>query len=622
MRSSRPERSISAWAPVAFCSAISGTSARSRPGCGNEREQRLRVQSLAARALRRCARPGRACPRSACRTARPRGRRSRRPCSPGSCRSASTIVGRQLAASSCAERISTIRPRGESISSPHSGRWGRWAGRSRSARSPRSGRAAGGRISSKPGRSGSLSIGRGRLHQRLPRSTPGLHASGRGRSARDAAHERHRRARASGPQGSSASRTSSGASSTTQGEGARRSRSAATASASAGSVDPGEAEAGAGDHAAASVARALEHGAQAGLDGWTRARPSRRPSAGASRWASHSARVVVTTSLQAALAPAARAPRGGLARSRRRSGRAPCPSPSSQRSVERCELQRAWASSAGGRGQRGRVVAAAPRAVAVARRQRVQAHGHLADRAERAVGAGEELGQVVAGHVLDHLAARSRDGAVGQRDRTPSTRSRRRRSGGAAGRSRPWPRRRRSWRRAGASGGSSASIWPALGERAPAGRPARTPASSDRGEVALVVLDDPVQLARGELAGSAARPRPSRTWCPPRGPHGAPASRPRAAPRPPPRRSRARACRSAAANVRTAPPARPASSGCCRYGPGHLAAQPRGGHHLAGVGQAVGVEGAAQLLERGEVGLVEHRRACSASCRRPRRARR
>src|SRR4051794_33535521 len=39
--------------------------------------------------------------------------------------------------------------------------------------------------------------------------------------------------------------------------------------------------------------------------------------------------------------------------------------------------------------------------------------------------------------------------------------------------------------------------------------------------------------------------------------------------------------------------------------PRHLAAQPRRRHDLARVGEAVGVEGAAQLLERGEVGPVE-----------------
>src|SRR3954468_15373288 len=42
--------------------------------------------------------------------------------------------------------------------------------------------------------------------------------------------------------------------------------------------------------------------------------------------------------------------------------------------------------------------------------------------------------------------------------------------------------------------------------------------------------------------------------------------------------------------------------------PGHLAAQPRRRHDLARVGEPAGVERAAQLLERGQVGLVEHLR--------------
>src|SRR3954454_11237419 len=48
--------------------------------------------------------------------------------------------------------------------------------------------------------------------------------------------------------------------------------------------------------------------------------------------------------------------------------------------------------------------------------------------------------------------------------------------------------------------------------------------------------------------------------------------------------------------------------GVLAVGPGDLAAQPGRRHHLPGVGQPVGVERAAQLLERGEVGLGEHLR--------------
>ena len=97
----------------------SGTSARSRPGAGTARRRRRR--------LRRSAR-GRACARSTCgarvarsagRTARRTGTRSRTPCSRGSGRSASTIAGDSSPPRGRA-RMSTMRPRGESISSPHS----------------------------------------------------------------------------------------------------------------------------------------------------------------------------------------------------------------------------------------------------------------------------------------------------------------------------------------------------------------------------------------------------------------------------------------------------------------------------------------------------------------------
>src|SRR5204862_7196828 len=40
-------------------------------------------------------------------------------------------------------------------------------------------------------------------------------------------------------------------------------------------------------------------------------------------------------------------------------------------------------------------------------------------------------------------------------------------------------------------------------------------------------------------------------------------------------------------------------------GAGHLPAEPWRGHHLAGIGALRRVEGATELLERGEVGLVE-----------------
>ena len=47
----------------------------------------------------------------------------------------------------------------------------------------------------------------------------------------------------------------------------------------------------------------------------------------------------------------------------------------------------------------------------------VQPHGDVEDQPERPVGAGEELAEVVARDVLDHLRARLRDRAVGERER-------------------------------------------------------------------------------------------------------------------------------------------------------------------------------------------------------------
>jgi hypothetical protein len=47
----------------------------------------------------------------------------------------------------------------------------------------------------------------------------------------------------------------------------------------------------------------------------------------------------------------------------------------------------------------------------------VQPHRHRGDVAERPVGAGEELGEVVTGDVLDHLSAGARHRAVGEHDR-------------------------------------------------------------------------------------------------------------------------------------------------------------------------------------------------------------
>ena len=116
-----------------------------------------------------------------------------------------------------------------------------------------------------------------------------------------------------------------------------------------------------------------------------------------------------------------------------------------------------------------------------------------------------------------------------------------------------------------------------------------------RGEVAHVVLEDPVQPAGLERL-LVARGR-STAWCR-RRPAGS-GARARL-------QQRRRLLDGRRPQNRSASPA--ASSGCCRYGPGHLAAQPRRRHQLARVRQPGGVERAAQALERVQVGLGEHLR--------------
>ena len=137
-----------------------------------------------------------------------------------------------------------------------------------------------------------------------------------------------------------------------------------------------------------------------------------------------------------------------------------------------------------------------PTAVAVAGATRVQAHGHLEDGAERAVGPGEQLGQVVPGHVLDHLAAALRARAVGERDAHADHEVA---HAAVAGAERP-----------GVGGGHHAADGGAavgwvegehlarLGERALSlgQRDARL---EHGGQVARVVLDDPVEARRGQL---------------------------------------------------------------------------------------------------------------------------
>ena len=203
-------------------------------------------------------------------------------------------------------------------------------------------------------------------------------------------------------------------------------------------------------------------------------------------------------------------------------------------------------------------------------RQRMQPHGDAEDHAEGAERAREQLRQVIARDVLDHLAARLGDRAVGQRHRHADDQVARRpvavaQRARVAGRDDAADRRRPS----GPSGGSSASIWSACGEpRLRRGQ--RDARVENRRQVALVVLDDvgrsPPSTARPR---PARRRRPSRASCPPRpGTHVGPRRRSGAAARrrPPCEAGNSRVTVSEATQNRSAIPA--ASSGCWRYGPG------------------------------------------------------
>ena len=314
--------------------------------------------------------------------------------------------------------------------------------------------------------------------------------------------------------------------------------------------------------------------------------------------------------------------RACVGRRRRRSGRAPRPTrPRHATSSARCssgavgELRRRARPARGvvGREDRGR---RRRRARGCRRSETSQIS------AERPVGARHELAEVVARDVLDHLAARARDGAVGQRDAHAEDEvARRRRSGGAAGRSRRWRRCRRASRRPGAERRVEREALPGLPPpRAWRSATARAGAGDD-GEVALVVLDDPGELGGRELdvgRGAPRCPRRASSRRRARAPTAPPRS-PRAGPRPRPRRLAGpgvsvfglEALRQAGLLERV-----------LAVGPGHLAAQPRRRHDLAGVDAARRgrTRSAASGRPRGPARRTSS--ACSASCRRRRRARR
>ena len=147
-------------------------------------------------------------------------------------------------------------------------------------------------------------------------------------------------------------------------------------------------------------------------------------------------------------------------------------------------------------------------------RPAVQPEGHIGQRGQRAVRAGQQLGQVVAGHVLDHLAAGVRDGAVGEHERGPDEQVAR----GAeavphAVRSRsPRPRRRGSRRPRAGRARAADPIRPPRACNAASGRPAcaRTTRSCGLYSISSVGparADEQVEPGRGradlELAPAA-----------------------------------------------------------------------------------------------------------------------
>ena len=104
-----------------------------------------------------------------------------------------------------------------------------------------------------------------------------------------------------------------------------------------------------------------------------------------------------------------RAARRGRAPPKRTSTR---PAPSSQATSRQSASSGSRASASDAPRAAVRVVAARPRTVAVCVGQRVQAHGDRRDQPERAERAREQLRQVIARDVLDHLAAGLGDRAV------------------------------------------------------------------------------------------------------------------------------------------------------------------------------------------------------------------
>ena len=252
-----------------------------------------------------------------------------------------------------------------------------------------------------------------------PTKSPGAHApvgSKRAFTLRSSA----RWTGSTGPQGSTASRTAAGASSTVTGQ--RRERAAQLADPRDGGrvvepvqAQPGQPVAGAADERRLRGPRGLEHAPQAGR---SRRDPDDDALGRALALALALPEPLVALVDRRAQTSAGEERQGlgdpvarGLAREPDEDGAALRVPPH----VERVGLERL--PRHGGRGAREplRVLARADRGRGAAR-PRVQTQRDLRDEPERPVGAGEELGEVVAGDVLDDRAARARDAAVAQRE--------------------------------------------------------------------------------------------------------------------------------------------------------------------------------------------------------------
>ena len=374
-----------------------------------------------------------------------------------------------------------------------------------------------------------------RSRQIPPTKMPGLHTPAGSKRCLDPPHERARRPASSAPRVERAHVRA-----------ARRAPRTATARARARSASRGS-------RCGSSVTHdEPERGAA-----HQRAAESRRPRATARELRSGRPDTRTHRRARAALAVALRVPQLGVVldharrRARRRAARArrprpaaaaaappkrasTAPAPPRQRTSSALVLERRRARARGApRASRVRVVAARRSRVAVWRGSGCSRTATSRISAERAERAGEELGEVVARHVLDHLAARLGHACRRTAPRVmPSTRSRgaavavAQRAGVAGG-------DHAADRGAApvAQGGSSASIWPAVGERAPARAASGTPASSTAVRSPSLCSTICVEPGGGDSTSAVRRGVPHPSFVPP------PADRTQR----PPRRSRAAA---------------------------------------------------------------------------------